>query len=225
MSAGLNVLAAESAAGGSPGLAGLVVVGAAFVVLAVSHVVRIRGPTLVQKLRVWLGARAAQRRFAQLTVGGVTSDSAGSNRLDAGTPGGAVAVTAEGESTPLGMWRDRLVRRFLQSHAPYLEVTSGMASSDVQRVVAELVALWGDHAFYRAPDLMTVLPDRFVVLYVAPDPQAPGRLAVFVDPVVLEERLPLLPPSQLEKLGRRDLARLSGWPEDEVQALEVPAAG
>ena len=224
VSSGLNVLAAESAAGGSPGLAGLVVVGAAFVVLAVSHVVRIRGPTLVQELRVWLGARAAQRRFGQLAAGGVTSDSAGSNRLDAGTPGGAVAVTAEGESTPLGMWRDRLVRRFLQSHAPYLEVTSGMASSDVQRVVAELVDLWGDHAFYRAPDLMTVLPDRFVVLYVAPDPQAPGRLAVFVDPVVLEERLPLLPPSQLEKLGRRELARLSGLPEDEVQALEVPPA-
>ncbi|HEY4419008.1 MAG TPA: hypothetical protein VGN22_05810, partial [Pseudonocardia sp.] len=85
-------------------------------------------------------------------------------------------------------------------------------------------AVWAGYAprFYAVPELNDELPSRFaVVMFVATDPADPDRLAVFADAKVLE-RLPLLPAEWRRLLADRELARLEGVAEHEVQTMPLP---
>jgi GNAT superfamily N-acetyltransferase/DNA-binding HxlR family transcriptional regulator/predicted transcriptional regulator len=138
-------------------------------------------------------------------------------------PGGAVAVDrATGDGLRLGQERNRRVRRALRT-LPHREVP---AAHPAYRLV-DPNQVWAGHrpALYAVTGLNRELRNEpfAVVLFVAPDPHARGRPAVFVDAEVLA-RLPLLSDEQRGLLANRELARLRGAAEDAVQAMPLPPA-
>ncbi|WP_232668587.1 hypothetical protein [Pseudonocardia sp. TRM90224] len=82
--------------------------------------------------------------------------------------------------------------------------------------------LWDGHRAYQAPGLLRALPLGFAPLLVAaPDPVHPARMAVFVDPVLVEP-LALLPPAVRGDLAAAIWLHLVGVPHELVPAPLVP---
>ncbi|HEY4422139.1 MAG TPA: hypothetical protein VGN22_21655, partial [Pseudonocardia sp.] len=140
--------------------------------------------------------------------------------------GGAVAVAGQtGEPTRLDDREyaetvQRLERAF--RHGRMREIRADSRT----RTVMDPASVWAvqDPRVFAVTGLNGTAPARFaVVMFVAPDPVEPGRPAVFVDEEVLA-RLPLLDEAERELLAHRELARLRGLAEDDVQAMRLPAA-
>ncbi|WP_037070320.1 MBL fold metallo-hydrolase, partial [Pseudonocardia acaciae] len=163
---------------------------------------------------------------ARAALEGLHAAATARRATDTGGPaGGAVAVARDtGAGTRLGRLQNRRVRAALaRLRAHTREVPPGHPAHrlvDPRRV-------WAGHDYrprlYAVTGLNRELGDQpfAVVLFVAPDPNARGRLAVFVDAGVLAN-MPLLGEAERALLADRELARLRGLAEHEVQRMPLP---